>query len=163
MIELIPMCEAEFEPFMKISMRSQAQDQVKAGEWKAEEADTHIQKLRQLFLPEGLNTPKHFFFTLEENEINQKVGVLWFTIVDQDDSQLFYVMDILIYPEYRRHGYASQAFLQMETKALEMGINRIGLNVFKHNAPARAMYEKLGYIGSGNIMTLEIKPKNQIS
>jgi len=41
-IKLIPMCEAEFETFMEISMRNQSQDQVKAGKWKAEEADTNI-------------------------------------------------------------------------------------------------------------------------
>jgi polar amino acid transport system substrate-binding protein len=35
----------------------------------------------------------------------------------------------------------------MEKNALEMGITKIGLHVFKHNVSARAMYEKLGYEG----------------
>ena len=63
MVQLVPMTEEEFEAFMKISMRDQAQGQVQAGVWRPEEADKNIQMLRSQFLPAGLATPNHFFFT----------------------------------------------------------------------------------------------------
>lgn len=161
MIKLILMEQAEYEPFMKISMHTQADDQVKAGRWKAEEAEGNIEKLRQKFLPDGLNTPNHFFFTLEDDEINQKVGALWFTIIEQDSTQMLFVMDIYVEPKHRRHGYATQAFLEMETKALDMGITGIALNVFDHNTPAIAMYEKMGYIGPNEFRVLDLTAKDR--
>ena len=156
MIKLIPMSQEEYEPFMTISMHTQAQDQVKAGLLKADEADAKIAALGKKLLPEGLHTPNHHFFTLEDGETKQKVGALWYTIIEQDGIRMFFVMDILVNPEYRRHGYASQAFAEMEAKALDMGITRIALNVFDHNAPAIAMYEKLGYVGPHDFMVLDL-------
>jgi ribosomal protein S18 acetylase RimI-like enzyme len=65
-------------------------------------------------------------------------------------------MDIQIYSEHRRRGYGSQAFMAMEDKVREMGIASIGLHVFKHNPSARAMYEKLGYTGTDEIMSKKL-------
>ena len=70
---------------------------------------------------------------------------------------MVYVMDIQIYPDFRRKGYAQKAFLQMETQALDMGIDTIALHVFPHNVNARAMYEKLGYQGDDNNMMKILK------
>ena len=156
MIKLVPMQDTEFEPFMQISMHDQAQGQVQTGQWKADEADANIQKLRAQFLPQGLNTPNHYFFALTTEDLAQNVGSLWFTVVEQDGKRTFFVMDIQVYPEYRRRGYGSQAFRQMEAKALEMGITRISLHVFKQNHAARAMYEQLGYTGPHEAMVKEL-------
>lgn len=156
MIKLIPMQDTEFEPFMQISMRDQAEGQVQAGQWKADEADPNIHKLRAQFLPDGLNTPNHYFFTLETEDTHQKVGSLWYTVVEQGGKRMLFVMDIQVYPEHRRNGYGSQAFLQIETKALEMGISTIALHVFKHNHAARTMYEKFGYVGPDEAMIKEL-------
>ncbi len=147
MIHLIPMNLAEFEPFMEISMRDQAAGHVKTGRWKAAEADENMLKLRDQFLPDGLNTPDHFFFTLEDADSGDKIGALWYMLVDQDGQRMFFVMDIQVYPEYRRRGYGAQAFKIMEENALKLGVKTISLHVFKHNHAARAMYEKLGYAG----------------
>jgi len=59
------MTEEEFEGFMEISMRDQAQGQVQAGAWRAEEADSNIKVLRGQFLPTGLATPSHFFYSVD--------------------------------------------------------------------------------------------------
>ena len=156
MLKLIPMLETEFEPFMQISMKDQAEGQVIAGEWQAEEAEEKMRQLRAQFLPAGLETPDHFFYTLESGETAQKVGSLWFTVMEQEGQRMIFVLDIQIDPAHRRHGYGSQAFLQMESIAREMGITTIALHVFMHNQPARAMYEKLGYQGAGTMMAKEL-------
>jgi ribosomal protein S18 acetylase RimI-like enzyme len=68
-------------------------------------------------------------------------------VVEQEGQRQIFVFDIQVYDDYRRRGYGSQAFGLMEDQALEMGITTISLHVHKHNQPARAMYEKLGYAG----------------
>ena len=76
-------------------------------------------------------------------------------ITEQKGEGFLFVVDIQVYPNFRRRGYGSQAFRIIEGQASEMGISRIVLNVFEHNLAARAMYEKLGYTGSGDTMKKE--------
>lgn len=156
MVRLIPMTKAEFGPFMEISMHDQAQGQVETGTWRAEQADELIRKLRQQFLPDDLATPNHFFFSIEDGETGTIVGGLWFMVLDQDGERQLFVVDIQVYDGYRRRGYGTLAFRFMEEKAREMGLPAISLHVFKHNLPARAMYEKLGYVGTDEMMSKQI-------
>ncbi len=159
MVQLISMTKAEFDAFMEISMRDQAQAQVQAGAWRAEQADELVRKQRDQFLPDDLATPNHFFFVVEDKDSGAKVGGLWYTVVEQDGKRQFFVVDIQVYDEYRRRGYGTQAFKMMEEKAREMGITTILLHVFKHNRSARAMYEKLGYVGADEMMAKELGAK----
>jgi GNAT superfamily N-acetyltransferase len=156
MVRLVPMTSEEFESFMDISMRDQAQGQVQAGEWHPEEANKNIKMLRSQFLPAGLATPNHFFFTVKEPNTGANVGGLWYLFEEEEGKRQFFVVDIQIYAPYRRRGYGSQAFLAMEEKARETGVGTISLHVFRHNHPARAMYQKLGYTGTDTMMSKEI-------
>jgi RimJ/RimL family protein N-acetyltransferase len=78
-------------------------------------------------------------------------------IVEQDGQPLIFVVDIQVYEGFRRRGYGTAAFCIMEDHAREIGITTIALNVFDHNHRARAMYEKLGYQGSGESMVKTIE------
>ena len=147
MVQLNPMTEQEYEEFMVLSMKDQAEGQVQDGEWSAEKAQGNIEKLRSEFLPGEMTTPNHFFFTIVELASGSNVGGLWYLMVKEAGKRQFYVLDIQIYDGYRRNGYGSQAFQAMEEKGREMGITKINLHVFKQNHSARAMYEKLGYVG----------------
>lgn len=158
MIHLVSMTAEEFEAFMVISMKDQAQGQVQAGAWRPEEADKNIEMLRGQFLPAGLATPDHFFFTVKEASTGATVGGLWYMLIEEEGKRQFFVLDIQIDPAYRRQGYGSQAFQAMEDNAQEMGVGTIALHVFEHNHPARAMYEKLGYTGLGPMMSKEMRP-----
>ncbi len=157
MIKLQPMAAADFKPFMEISMRDHASGQIQSGRWPADEAEANIQKLRAQFLPKGLDTPDHHFFTLE-NEADEKVGAIWYWVTTQDGQPLIFVVDIQVFPEYRRRGYGSQAFLAMEKNAIDLGIDTIAMSVFQHNHNARAMYEKLGYLGTGEALMKKLQP-----
>jgi GNAT superfamily N-acetyltransferase len=156
MVQLTPMTADVFEDFIKISMQDQVEGQVQAGEWRAEDAVRNIEMLRIQFLPDGLATPGHFFFDIKDPDTGAKVGGLWYIIQEEDGKRQFFVMDIQVYEGYKRRGYGSQAFLAMEKNAREMGITGIALHVFKHNTSAREMYEKLGYAGTGTMMSKEI-------
>ncbi len=156
MIQLVPMTNAEYDSFMEVSMREQAEGQVRAGTWQAEEADEMIRNLCDQFLPHGMATPNHFFFMIQDEDSGKKVGEFWYTIMEQDGKRQLFVMDIRIYDEHRRRGYATQAFQMMEEQAREMGITTISLHVFKFNHSARAMYQKLGYVGEEEMMSMDL-------
>ena len=156
MVQLTPMTAQAFEVFMELSMKDQAQGQIQAGVWRAEDAAANMERLRSQFLPNGLTTPDHYFFTIEDTGTGANVGALWYTVEDEEGKRQFFVMDIQIDESYRRQGYGSQAFKAMEEKAREMGISTIALHVFEQNRAARAMYEKLGYVGTGNMMSKAI-------
>ncbi len=147
MVNLVPMTITEFNTFMKISMQDHAQSQVQAGYWNAGEANKNILQLRQQILPDGLSTPDHYFFSIQDEPSKLNVGGLWFAVMEKEGQRFVFVVDIQIFEPYRRHGYGEQAFILMEDKARDLGISTIALNVFEHNHPARAMYVKLGYQG----------------
>jgi len=158
MVRLVPMTAEEFQAFMVVSMRDQAQGQIQAGTWRPEEAGENIERLRAQFLPVGMATPNHFFFAVKEAETGASVGGLWYLVQEDEGKRQFFVVDIQIDPEYRRLGHASAAFRAMEQQAREAGIGTISLHVFEHNSPARAMYERLGYVGAGTMMSKVIRP-----
>ena len=156
MIKLVPMKEADFEPFMTLSMKDQAEGHVREGRWAAEEAETIMLQLRGQLLPQGLQTSGHFFFTLETEDSTQKVGSLWFNMDEYMGEKAIFVMDIQINPRHRRKGYGMEAFLLLEEQAHKMGINVITLHVFNDNTPALALYQKLGYTGPCELMVKNI-------
>ena len=156
MIRLALMNEEQYEVFGAISARDQMEGHVREGRWKAEEAEANMARLTAQFLPEGLSTPNHFFYAIEEEGTGVIAGGLWYMLAEEGDTRKFFVVDIQIYEAYRRRGYGTQAFLAMEDKAREMGVTAIALHLFADNHPARAMYQKLGYAGSATSMAKEI-------
>jgi len=159
MIQLVPMTEDDFEAFMEISIPNHIQDQVKAGTWSAENAEGNMQKLLSKVLPEGLATPNHSFFVIKDENTGNPVGGLWYVLMKVDGNLSVFVLDIQIDPASRRRGYGTQAFLAMEEQALGMGAGAMTLNVFKHNTTARAMYEKLGYLGDSEMMVKRLESR----
>ncbi len=59
------------------------------------------------------------------------------------------IQDVYVAESHRRRGVASKLSESAEQLARESGFARIGLDVDVENAPARALYEKLGYRESG--------------
>jgi GNAT superfamily N-acetyltransferase len=150
------MTEEQYEAFAEISARDQMEGHVREGRWKAEEAEANMAKLAAQFLPEGLATPNHFFYAIEEEGTGALAGGLWYMLAEGEGTRQLFVVDIQIYEEYRRRGYGTQVFLAMEDHAREMGATAIALHLFADNAPARAMYQKLGYAGTDTSMAKQI-------
>jgi GNAT superfamily N-acetyltransferase len=156
MICLVRMNEAQYQTFMELSMRDQWEGHVREGRWRADEAEANMARLVAQFLPQGLATPGHFFWTIEDRDAGAQVGGLWVALAEEAGARQFFVMDIQIYEPYRRRGYGTQAFRAMEDMAREMGVTAIALHVFAGNHPARAMYRKLGYAGTDIAMAKEL-------
>jgi GNAT superfamily N-acetyltransferase len=152
MIQLVPMNEDQHSDFMQLSQRDQMEGHVREGRWRADEADARMAELKAQFLPQGLATPDHFFWAVMDIDSGKQVGGLWIALVEEAGQRAFFVVDIQVYEPHRRRGYGTQAFLAMEEKARQMEVSTIALHVFEDNHPARAMYHRLGYAGSGSQM-----------
>jgi GNAT superfamily N-acetyltransferase len=150
------MNEEQYEAFSEISARDQMEGHVREGRWKPEEAEANMAQLAAQFLPQGLETPNHSFFAIEEAETGALAGGLWYMLVAEGEARQFFVLDIQIYEPYRRRGYGMRAFEMMEEHAREQDVSTIALHLFADNHPARAMYRKLGYAGTDTSMAKQI-------
>jgi GNAT superfamily N-acetyltransferase len=156
MIHLVPMTDAQYDGFMELSARDQMEGHVREGRWHADEAEANMDRLVAQFLPQGLATPGHTFWVIQEEGSGAQVGALWVALAEEAGTRQFFVMDIQIYEQYRRRGYGTAAFRVMEEKARELGVSTIALHVFADNLPARAMYGTLGYAGTDTEMAKAI-------
>jgi len=150
------MSEEQYDAFMELSARDQLEGHVREGRWRADEAEANMARMVAQFLPQGLATPGHVFWVIEEEGSGAQVGALWVALAEEAGTRQFFVMDIQIYEPYRRRGYGTQAFQAMEETAREMGVTSIALHVFADNHPARDMYRKLGYTGTDTEMAKAI-------
>ncbi|MFC4158581.1 GNAT family N-acetyltransferase [Chitinimonas lacunae] len=146
MVVLRAMQENDFRRYLDAAVVDYATDKLKAGVWSKEEALEKARSEHRALLPQGLATPDHYLFNLYAEEEQTEVGMLWFGICEQGGQREAFVYDIAIDPKWRRMGYATQAFLALEQRVRQMGLDAIGLHVFGHNKGAFALYEKLGYV-----------------
>lgn len=152
MIQLNPMSEADFKAYLEILIPDYAQEHVKSGRWTAEEALAESRANIEGLWPNGLATENQYIFNIAADEETEPVGILWFAV----EKGKSFVYDIVIHDAFQRRGYASQAFLILEDKVRQMGLNTISLHVFGHNYAARALYQKLGYVETNVMMSKTI-------
>ena len=71
-----------------------------------------------------------------------------------------FILDIKIFEEFRRRGYARLALQEMERLVRKAGLSRISLHVFAYNQPAQALYAALGFVVTGLNMqkVLNVEP-----
>jgi ribosomal protein S18 acetylase RimI-like enzyme len=141
-----------FERFVSEAVEGYSRDAVAAGRWQASEAEANSRAELDRFLPEGVQTPGHRVCLVETGEFEEPVGTLWYGEMEREGQQIAYVFDLRIYPEFRRRGYAVSALGEVELFARMRNLEAIGLHVFAHNEPARALYEKLGYRSESGLM-----------
>jgi ribosomal protein S18 acetylase RimI-like enzyme len=157
MIVLEEMDGADFQEYLKFSIENYANEKVKAGTWKKEEAEAMAGDQLARILPQGKETPNHFLFNIVEMDNSRKAGVLWLGILESGrDYAGAYVWDIVINPEFRGKGYGKQAMIAAEEKAKALGQRRITLHVFGHNTVAINLYKSTGFNVTDLIMSKEI-------
>lgn len=59
------------------------------------------------------------------------------------------ILNIAVHPSCRRQGYGKRLLGTLLQEARKMGITKAVLEVRTGNAPARALYEKLGFVQTG--------------
>jgi ribosomal protein S18 acetylase RimI-like enzyme len=145
------MTQPEFNMFLEHLIPDYAADNVRAGYWSEEESLEKSRQQNTSLLPQGLQTPNHYFYLLYDNE--QKVGMIWLKVDLQRPVKGGFIFDVRIDEEFRGKGYGKQIMSLIEEKARELGIQRMGLHVFAYNKIAKSLYESIGYeVSSMNML-----------
>jgi len=141
---LIPMRRELFAQFTSEANEAYAQDNVLSGRWSHEDARAKAEAEFAQLLPQGMDTPDHLFYEVQDSA-GTSVGFVWFAVVGDDASRVGYVFNIRIHPSEQRKGHGRAALVALESIATEMHLPSIRLNVFGHNPGAQALYRSIGY------------------
>ena len=101
-----------------------------------------------------LGRPTFRFFVVEED------GKVVATTILSFPEKAGYVSMVMVDPAYRRRGYARDLVEHARVAAQATGRKYMVLGVLRQNAPARALYEKIGYrpLQEGAILAREGPP-----
>ena len=137
-----PLRQEEYDGFVQRGMAFYVDDMVRAGidrEVAQAKADTDFPKL----LPDGLATPEHFVYAIEDD--GRFAGYLWLCNRDGELGHNLFVYAVEIDEEFRGRGLGRAAMVFAEEEAQRLGIAKVALNVFGGNDVARRLYHSLGY------------------
>ena len=140
-VRLRPLREDEFEDWLSRSREGYAREMVESGGFPEPEAREKARGDFAGLLGDGLETPGHAVFALEDDSSGEHVGDLW--LAERRDALA--VFDVYVEEGLRGRGYGRAAMLLAEDEARHRGLRRIDLNVFAGNAVARSLYGSLGY------------------
>ncbi|HWH81134.1 MAG TPA: GNAT family N-acetyltransferase [Burkholderiaceae bacterium] len=138
------MTPAEFAAWREAAIPGYAADKVASGQWAAPDALALSAKEYDELLPQGLATPDQHFYAIVDAQ-GAPVGTLWFAVKTKFGAPIAYVFDVRIDAALRRRGHARATFVALEGEVRRLGLRGVALQVFGHNAAARALYAGLGY------------------
>ena len=134
-----------WEVWRVASIRTYAEEKVRAGTWPAEGAQERAVAEFATILPTGRETPGHEFRTIVA-DAGESVGAIWIAPKGEIGSGALFIYDIVIDADQRGRGYGRAAMEALEPLARSLGYDRIQLHVFGHNAVARKLYASVRYI-----------------
>jgi len=141
---LAPMSPQTFTAFAAEANEAYARDHVVAGSSDAEESLAKATAQFNQLLPQGFDTPNHFFYEVHDGS-GTAVGYVWFAVVGVGEARAGYLYNIRIHPDHQQKGHGKAALLELESLAAEMRLPAIRLNVFGHNPRAEALYRSFEY------------------
>ena len=151
MFRLERMDAPTYDAWRAASQRNYANEKVKAGNWKPEEAERLSREAFDQLLPGGRDTAGHEIRAMVD-EAGEKVGHAWFTIEDREPGRVVFIYDIEVDEAHRRRGYARLALAEIDEYAREHGCMGVMLHVFGYNEAARQLYRSAGYLETNVIM-----------
>lgn len=111
-------------------------------------------------LPDGLKTRNQHLLSLRAEDSAQ-VGFLWLTTMERKTGPEAFLLDFVIFPPFRRRGYAREGMDCLEGYVSSLGLETISLSVSQHNFAARTLYEALGYEPVFTRLTKQCKSRTE--
>ncbi len=142
MLRLEKMTATHFDDYMSRSIKEYALEKVQAGSWTQEDSLGNAKLTYDRLLPDGLNTPDNFLFSIINDD--NVIGYIWLG-ADSENKNIAFIFDFEIYDTYQNNGFGSQAIALASTKAKALGFTSIGLHVFGTNSRAIHVYEQTGF------------------
>lgn len=155
-VKLVPMAEEEFGPYLRAAIRDFAKQRMISGEWGEWEAVALSEVDHARLLPDGLKTPDQYLYTARDAESGEPRATIWLMLRPKAGRTEGFIYDIEVREQFRGQGYGRATMLAGIEKARELGADIVGLHVFGHNAPARALYRSLGFVETNISMSLEL-------
>lgn len=136
------MSRLDFQEYLSKAIESYTNELYESGSYKTEiEARAFAEwEFHEDIFTDGYATENTYVFNLVDS--SRKVGVIW--MIQEEDA--CFIGDFLVYPEYQKKGFGTQAIKLIEEEARELGSKSIRLGVFKNNTIAEQLYRKLGYV-----------------
>ena len=159
MVRLIPMTAQESLAFLERNDRWYADERVRVGSWDAAEALALAKAETAQLLPQGLDTPDQFLRAVYDEARRERVGEVWYCIQKAHARPEVFVYWVGINEGHRRRGIATEVLREVETEARKIGAGRILLSTAGDNAPALALYTRLGFHPSSLTMTKSLGPE----
>jgi uncharacterized protein (DUF952 family)/GNAT superfamily N-acetyltransferase len=153
-ITIVEMTPEEFVWFQKRSLDNYAMDIARSHSIPMDQARAAALKQHSEIIPQGMKTPRHFFYSIRDPDKNS-IGVLWWAVCEVMGKECCFVYDIFIEEQHRGKTYGSQALRWLELQAKALAIDDIRLHVFGHNPDAQRLYTKIGF----NVISVQMTKK----
>ena len=153
-LSLRPLRADEYPAWREEEIADYARDIAENGDTPPAAARRKAHDDLERVLPDGLATPGHAIYVLEQD--GSTVGRLWLAERVMDNRRALFIYDIHVDPAWRGRGLGRAAMLLAEDEARTRGITRIELNVFGGNSVARRLYLSLGYVERAVLMAKDL-------
>ncbi len=151
---LRPLSPEEFSAYRESFIQDWALDLARVEHLPPGEAIAQATLRTDASLPGGLATPGHHLLAILCGD--ERVGTLWFSVGAEGRA---FLDDLTIHAPFRRLGHGKAALELLEHEALELGLFRIDLHVYRDNPGAVALYQALGYAVTGLRMRKTLRQK----
>jgi len=145
MIKFEPMTDQDFAAFLRKTIPEYAYDQMRAGNWTANEAAGRARAEFEQMLPNGPQTPNAYLRNILDEQ-RHRIGMMWYFVDPNRSRKTAFLIDFFILPEGRHKGYETQAFSLFENEARELGVERVELQIFTHKNEDVLLYRENGFI-----------------
>ncbi|MBN1858810.1 GNAT family N-acetyltransferase [Candidatus Bipolaricaulota bacterium] len=156
-VRFVPMTQKNYERYVASAVPSYARDQIEAGNWRAGTALEQAQAVFERLLPDGLQSEGQSLNIIVDASSEEAVGHIWYAVASHGDRRFVALYDFLIYPSFRRRGYGRVALAALEAETDRLGLQEMMLHVFGHNAAARALYTKMGFVETDVTMAKKLQ------
>ena len=140
--QLRPLGDAELAAWLVSSVADYTDDLEAAGLSRAAAENKAAESTRREF-PHGRPASGQHVYSV--SVADEHVGVLWLSAGPADDPTNWWILDIVVFEQFRGRGHGRLAMLLAEAEAARLGAAKLTLNVFARNAVAKALYASLDY------------------
>lgn len=144
-VRLVPMTREQFAAYREGAERGYAEAILSSGSGTPEEADAKAAEDFGRLLPDGLDSEGQRLWTAVDDSLGEQVGMLWLGFRETSEGLSAFGFDLEVRHDLRRRGYATSIMQAAEQVCRELGVVRVGLQVFGDNPGAQALYERMGF------------------
>jgi ribosomal protein S18 acetylase RimI-like enzyme len=145
MLQLNRPTQEEFDRWFALSAERQAEDRAWVNGTDPQQERAQLDAMIPMLLPTGLDSPNHAF-RIARDEGGAEVGFVWVGALPGMPADTCLLFDIYV-PEVHRGRGLGHAILERMLDSLKAdGVRDVVLYVRADNAPARALYKKLGFV-----------------